>query len=466
MRAAPRRLGHLIAAGGLLVLGGCATYSPKPLPEVAAIAMNLKALQAQVRQKVPQRVAHRLDFADGLDLTEVAILAVINNPQLKARRSQLQVAQAQTFAAGLLPDPQLGVSLDHPTTNAPDLSNAFALGLSYDLIPLIARGARRDAARAGQRQVRLDIMWLEWQTIQQARTLALRSLFTQQRLDLLHHMRELYQNRYTHSTKALAQGDTTLGVSGTDLTALLDTFSQINQLEQSYNEARHTLDLLLGLSPGIALPLATPSAPAAVEPEQVQSLLESLPQRRPDLLALRAGYTAQEAKVRAAILAQFPSLSVGPTRARDTSSVDTIGFSIGLTLPLFSGNRGNIAVERATRGQLRAEYATRLTQTASDVDQLLALQQILLTQQRHLETYLPRLGEMVAQAGRAYQNQDIDALTFLNMEATWINKRLEEINLRQTLWENRVALNTLLATPEGAAATLTLPEETTHDQRP
>jgi len=461
--AVRRRLGYLITVGVLLVLEGCAHYSPRALPETAPIAIDLEDLQAQVRRQAPQGIVHRFDLTDGLDLTEVAILAVINNPKLRARRSRLQVARAQTFAAGLLPDPQLAASLDHPSTQGPDLTDAFSVGLSYELIPLITRGARRDAARAGQAQVRLDILWLEWQTIQQARTLALRTRFMQQRLDLLRQMRALYQDRYVHSARALAQGDITLGVSGTDLTALLDTFTQINQLEQSYNETRHALALLLGLAPGIALPLTAPAAPADVDPVQARTLLASLPGRRPDLLALRSGYTAQEARVRAAILAQFPSLSIGLTRARDTSSVDTIGLDINLTLPLFSGNRGNIAVERATRDQLRAEYANRLAQTASDVDQLLALQEILLTQRHRLETYLPRLGEMVAEADRAYQNQDIDALTFLNMEATWINKRLEEITLRQTLWENRVALNTLLATPEGAAAALTLTAKTTHD---
>jgi hypothetical protein len=57
----------------------------------------------------------------------------------------------------------------------------------------------------------------------------------------------------------------------------------------------------------------------------------------------------------------------------------------------------------------------------------------------------------VEQARGAYQRNDIDALTFLNMEMTWINKRLERIQLDQAQWETAVALQTLLAIPSGPA---------------
>jgi outer membrane protein TolC len=175
--------------------------------------------------------------------------------------------------------------------------------------------------------------------------------------------------------------------------------------------------------------------------------LKTLPQRRPDLLALQAGYRSQEAKVRAAILSQFPTLGIGINRARDTSDVYTTGFTIGLTLPLFSGNRGGIAVQRATREQLRAEYQARLDQAAVDVDKLMRLQNLVAARQKQLADYLPTLEDLVSRGRQAYRRGDIDALTFLNMESTWINKRLEQIDLEQTQRTNRIALQTLLAIP-------------------
>ena len=204
---------------------------------------------------------------------------------------------------------------------------------------------------------------------------------------------------------------------------------------------------MLGLDPQVTVTLAPLSQPPFLYRNSAATRLARLPRLRPDLLALKAGYESQEARVRAAILAQFPSLGLSVNRARDTGNVNTVGLSINLNLPLFSGNRGNIAIERAKREQLRAAYRARLAQTRVDVDRLLVLQTILREQQDKMQIYLPRLKKLVDRARRAYDRGDIGALTFLNMESTWVNKRLEQIGLLQSTWETRIALEALLALP-------------------
>jgi len=444
----------LLALGTLVLLGGCASYQARHLPEQAALETSLNTLSVKANQLMSsQHDSYTVNPADGLDLTEVAILAVLGNPGLKAKRAQLHVAGAQAFAAGLLPDPQLGANLDHPSGNTTGLVNAWGLGLGYDIIPLITRQARIAAEQGRQIEVRLDLLWQEWQVIQHARSLVVRFQLEQQRLALLLNMRDLYQDRYQHSATGLNEGNVTLDINGTDLTALVDSFSQISQLQQVHNQTRHDLNLLLGLQPDEQIKLAKlPDEPPHGERAVMQARLEILPQIRPDLQALQAGYKSQEARVRAAILAQFPSFSIGISRARDTGSLYTSGFNIGLNLPLFSGNRGAIAIERATREQLALEYQARLAQTASDVNRLLDLQAIIEKQRNDLQTYLPRLQSLVERARHAYRQGDIDALTFLNMESTWVNKRLEQLSLQQTQWQNRIALQTLLALPEAVPA--------------
>ena len=436
------------AAGALAVLSGCATYQPRPLEDQSPLVAEPGVLQVEADALQGGAAGdYHVNLADGLDLTEVGILAVINNPGLRQQRAQWQVAGAQAFAAGLLPDPQLSAGLDKPTGNTLGLVNAWSLGLGYDIIPLITRQARVDAARKQQDKVRLDLLWQEWQVIQQARSLAVRLQLEDERLKLLQTMHALYLERYRRSAQALQDGDITLDVNGTDLTALVDTLSQINQLEQTHNQTRHDFNLLLGLYPQASVTLAPLSQPELLDRGSAAPRLARLPGLRPDLLALKAGYESQEARVRAAILAQFPSLGLGVNRARDTGNIKTLGLSISLNLPLFSGNRGNIAIERATREQLHEEYRARLAQTRVDIDRLLVLQKILHEQQDKLHTYLPRLKTLVDRARRAYDRGDIGALTFLNMESTWVNKRLEQISLSQSAWENRIALEALLALP-------------------
>ena len=429
-----------IVAGTILVFGGCASYTPKPLTHGLSLAPSVERLKS-----ANTTTAARSD--KGLSLDEVAVLAVKNNPDLKAKRQQSGVAKAQLYAAGLIPDPQLSASLDFPTGATTGLVNAYGVGLGYDLIPLISRGAQVQSERDAVQQVDLQLLWEEWQVSQQARSLAVRWASEARQLKLLGQMRDLYRQRYRHSAEALRQGDLMLDVTGTDLTALLDSLSQINQLEQTHDDTGHSLRLLLGLSPKASLAIDLPALPPPMAEKDLRARLPHLPQRRPDLLALQAGYRSQEAKVRAAILSQFPSFSIGISRARDTGNVYTSGFNIGLNLPLFSGNRGTIAIERATREQLHLEYQARLDQVAVDIDKLFRLQVIVAAQYRRLNEYLPSLGRLVEQARAGYRRHDIDALTFLNMETTWTAKRLERIQMELSLWETAVALQTLLAIP-------------------
>ena len=447
----------LLAAAIVFLLGGCTGYQPRPLPNNIDLIPNIDQL-------VSHGMRYENNMADGLSLAEISVLAVRNNPKLKAQRMQLGVAQAQLYSARLFPDPQLSVSLDHPVVNTMSTVNAMGIGLGYDILPLINRKPRIDNKKQILNRARLQILWQEWQVSQKARSLAVSLNEQRRQIDLLHYMKCLYLQRYQHSHRALIRGDITLNVTGTDLTALLDVSSQINQLEQTCNNTSHALNLLLGLTPETYLKIHLSPIPVLPDSKELYKKMIDLPERRPDLLALQAGYKSQEARVRVAILSQFPSISIDITHARDTGNIYTNGLNIGLNLPFFSANRGVIAIERATREQLREEYQARLDQTAMDVDKLICLQKIITMQQQQLEKYLPDLKKLVKSGRSAYQRGDIEALTFLNMETTYIKKRQEQINLDQTQRENLIALQTLLAIPESAITGRTLIKKPASDR--
>lgn len=441
--------GLSITLVSIVFLSSCASYHPQPLPKQVALAKNLNVLSVKANKLMGKQLKqHKINLADGLDLTEVAILAVLGNPALRSKRAQIKVAGAQAFAAGLLPDPQLSATYDKPDDKSNGAVDAMGLGLSFNLTSLITRQARIDAKYNAQTEINLQLLWQEWQVIQQARSLAVRFQLEEQRLTLLKNMNVLYKHRYQRSKKGLAQGNITLDVNGVDLTAVLDSLSQTSQLAQTHNQTRSQLNLLLGLQPDAIISLAKLTVSTGLDRQLIETQLQKLADIRPDLLALKAGYQSQEANVRAAILAQFPSFSIGISRSRDTAGQYTSGFNIGLNLPFFDGNRGNIAIERATREKLSEEYQTRIAQTHINISRLLNLQTILEQLRNNLNIYLPRLQVLVKRARKAYRRGDIGALTFLNMESTWVSKRLELISMQQTLWENRIALQTLLAIPD------------------
>ncbi|MCC7411515.1 MAG: TolC family protein [Gammaproteobacteria bacterium] len=434
--------------GASVLIAGCARYQPQPLPDVPDLVVDAGHVRIAVeRLPRPDLLGRGFDPDNGLDMIEVAQLAVVNNPDLVAMRRRSEVARAQVFAARLLPDPQLSLSGEGPTDSDPTLVSAYGLGLSYDLQALVTRGASIDVARAAARQVDLDLLWQEWQVIQRARMLFVQCAAAARRLALEERAHQLFAARYDSSVRALREGNLTLDVTGTDLTALTDSDSRVARLVRQRNQLRHDLNALLGVEPGIAIEFEPGALRDPVVPDGalVARALADVAGRRPDLLALQAGYTSQEAAVRRAVLAQFPSLSVGITRARDTGDVHTTGFGITLNLPVFTANRGEIAVQRATREQLRGEFQARIDQTVSDVDRLHTEAELIAAQRTRLGEHLPELERMVEQARRAYAAGQFAALTYLNMETSLLNRQIELIDLEQSMWETRIALDTVLA---------------------
>ncbi|MDB4882178.1 MAG: hypothetical protein JWL95_944 [Gemmatimonadetes bacterium] len=426
-------------------LGGCAVYHARPLGTRATLPARIPDVVIDPRQMpLPELAAHTFDPSDGLDMTEVAMLAVVNNPDLAVARAAAGVAHAQAFAAGLLPDPKLSAFGDVPDKGQAAKTTAYNFGLGFDVASLITRAPRYAAARQDARKTDLNLLWMEWQVISQARLLFVRLTEQRQLMDVLNQNRALYAERYRLTRTALDRGLLTLDAVTPHLVALQDVTRQINDLERLTSLSRHDLNLLLGLRAEVAVPLVGAATLPALDDAAIERLLPDLPRRRPDLIALQAGYAAEEQRYRAAILAQFPALTFGFERARDATNVTQAGLNVSLTLPLFNRNRGAIAIERATREQLFADYQQRLNAANSGIDRILAEQRINRRQLLDVDAGLSELSRATDKANAAFRARDIDALAFAGLQASLLAKRIERIGLEQAILEQQVALQTLI----------------------
>ena len=432
---------------GLAALGlaGCASYAPKPLPERVNLPRSASAIAVDpTRLPFRSLSTHVFNPADGLDMDEVAMLAVANNPQLRQTRDALGIARAQSFAAGLLPDPQLGITSDHPTNGTAGNTSAFSFNPSFDVSALLLRSSRKNAAQAQEQRVNLELLWQEWQVVSQARLLFTRLTAQQALMSRLQAARTLLADRYRRSQQALAAGNVTLDFASADLAALQGVERRVNDLERSRLQNRASLNGVLGLAADATLRLVGEPEAAAIDAAAVRAGLEQRLDRRPDLQALQAGYRSQEEKFRGAILAQFPALNVGLTRARDTSGLYSVGFGLTLSLPIFNRNRGNIAIEDATRKKLYDEYQNRLNGAYSEI--ALALENLPL-----LRKQLQRTGEGVVElktvaqrAEAAFRAGNLAAPDYVRLQIALLDKQTEAINLQEALMEQQIALETLL----------------------
>jgi outer membrane protein TolC len=442
-------LAWVIAAA--LAVSGCASYSPLPLGHADGAAEVAQLAAPTAGMPLPALAAHRFDPSDGLDVTETAMLAVANSPELRLKRDELGIARAQAFAAGLLPDPQLAVSADFPRHSGAGLTTAYSLGLSEDITALLTRSSRRAAARSQASQVNLDLLWAEWQTVAQARLLFDQVLSLRAQQAKLEHEQAALATVGGYIHAALNAGNLTYDSASAGLNAEADVRKRLADNAIARHQARSDLHLLLGLAPGAALDLVGAPYQPAPTPAQLQTALADLPQRRPDLLALQAGYQSQEAKVRSAILAQFPALTIGFNTARDTSAVYTNGLSIGITLPLFDRNRGNIAIARATRQQLHDSYAARMLSTRTDMQRISADLATLDRQIAELTAHAGQLDQARATAEQAWQAGTLVWPTYLAIRSNAMSADLDLLALKQERARQSIALQALLGDTDLAA---------------
>jgi outer membrane protein TolC len=436
------KLALLFAIAGQVT--ACATYRQRPLNTRSTLSDRIPDLTIDPRQMpLPELAAHTFNPADGLDIIEVAMLAVVNNPDLKTARAAAGIAHAQAFAAGLLPDPQVGLAVDVPAGGMPAPVAAYSLGVGYDVIALLTRGPLRDAARGEAERTDLNLLWQEWQVVSQARQLFVRLHEDGQLMAVLNEYHAMFADRYRRTRTALDRGLLTLDTVTPHLAAQQDVERQINDLERLAAQSRHDLNALLGLAPDVAMPLVGPTALTEIDEASIERVLPDLPRRRPDLIALQRGYAAEELRYRAAVLAQFPSFSVGFTRGSDTSNIHTSGLGITLSLPIFSRNRGPIAVERATRDALYAEYQQRVNTAESDIRRILAEQRLNRRQLLGVDQGLADLSRAAVKTESAFQARNIDALAFATLQTALLTKKIERIDLEQAILEQRVALQTL-----------------------
>lgn len=427
-------------------VGGCAAYAPQPLDQRPSLTTDLRALRIDAAaMSLPELAAHRFDPSDGLDMTEVAMIAVVNNPDLKVARLDAGVAGAQAFSAGLLPDPQLALSTDlKNSSSAADASKAFSAGLSFDFASLLTLADRRRSADADFGKSRLNLLWQEWQVVAQARLLFVKLTQSATLMQILERNRALFNERNQRTQAALALGLLTVDAVAPNLTALQDVSKQINELERSRNQNRHDLNALLGVAPEVVLDLKGDAQLPALDAAMVRKLLPDLPRRRPDLIALEAGYAAEDARYRAAILGQFPALNVGLTRARDSSSVTSTALGVSISLPIFNRNRGNIAIEKATRAKLHEEYQQRINKGINEIDRLLAEQTISARQLVEVDGSVVALKAVADKAEMAFRANNIDMLAFASLRAALLSKEIERTTLQGAILEQRVALQALL----------------------
>ena len=433
----------------LAVAGGCSSYHAKPL-DPAASALQETPLDA-VRVSAaafqhPLLTAVSIDGREGFTPDEIAVMAVITGPKLRALRDQRGVAQAQVVQAGILPNPQLGYTIDHPVD--PEFINGTNLGLSWEVTSLLSYRDRVAAAKSTAGALNLEIAWQEWQAAQAARLAAFRVLSLESRLPLAEKTEAAQAEALDLTRKAFARRYKTLP----DMAAATESWSvtqdAVFAIRQELITERTNLNLALGAPPDRVIKLkaiAVPDFPFGRQ--DAATLMEGMEERRLDLVALKLGYESSEANLRAAVKAQFPKIGLSVSKARDTSDVKTRGFGVTVDIPLFDRGQGQIAASSATRQQLYDEYFSRLAEARVEVVQILDKLSMTRTQLKTLDSEVPELEELSTALDKTMESRNADAQSARDARNNLLTRRTEQAKLRQDILDLGVALEIATGRP-------------------
>ena len=409
----------LLALAGL---SGCAIYHSAPLPDTAPVAPPMPTTQP-------------------LTLAQLAVLAVQRDPDLAAARAQAGIAQAELLTAGTPPDPSLSIGFE-ALLGGPASMSSIAGSLVEDISPLITRSADVNAAKAHLLQVNAGILWQEWQVAGRAEQLGVTlSGEAAQLASLLNDTQALTRLDQKVMAQTAAGNLTQQDESATQI-ALATTRAALDSEEQAQARDEAQLDALLALPPGTPIALTPPDVAAV--PARLQQALATLPQRRPDLLAMRYGYSEADEKLRAAIRSQFLPISLGAQGGRDTSGVTSAGPQISLSLPLFNRNRPAIQTGEATRAALRAQYAASLVDARNGAEALEQSIVLLQTQSAQADQAAAQAASIAEGARRTFAAGGLDARAETDLITAAGDREREAIQLRTQLQTAQLSLAVLL----------------------
>src|SRR5713101_1053946 len=411
-----------------------------PMQSTPAIESMLRVPTAHLQNHSPEQLS--VDLRRGIGPDAAAAIALFLNPALRSIRDRRGLASAQLIQAGILPNPVVSYERDYVTGgNTLGTRTGYTLNAGWEFSALIPFLPKQTAARKNFRSVDLDVAWQEWQIAVNARTAVYRVLGLDAQVTRAREATNGLQQSTDAMRKAVdAHEKTVLELAAVE-SASQDSRATMLALDQEFNKQRLGLNKILGVEPEMKVVLrAGLILPTRLAPPAEGELFGHLESQRLDLLGLRQGLESQDATVRAAILAQFPKMSVAIVPATDTGNVHTTGFNVTVDVPIFDRNQGVIATERVTRQRLLDEYNQRVFEARSDIATVTADIRSLDRQIAAAEEALPVLEKLVESAQTAIEQHNADVLSYYTARSNLLQKRIQLIKLQEQLLEAHTAL--------------------------
>lgn len=429
----------------------------------ACAALLVLALLSSAAPVIAQSAApSSLSHGDTVvvSLREARAAALRANPELLAARLDTAVARGQLRQAGIFrynpsADVLAGVG-----------GNGAEPGVSQEIELFGQRGARRSAGRAGVARARAGVTNVARLTIGEVDRTFYRLISAARRTELADEVLQLNQRLTSVAQRQLAEGE----ISRLDLNLALVELGRSRSRALATRRERERvateLGRLLGLAQGSVVVPAVDSTQHIPAPDttsviprdlvavggrtlDVDSLTALALALRPDLVAQSAAVRQAAGEARVARREALPNLLLrAASEPRSTGSGRVVRPGVGITLPFFNRNQGEVQARRAATQQaelgraalatrVRAEILTSVTTYRSAAAEVEVLETTVLAparQNRRLLETAYREGKVGLPVLLLIRNQVIDAE--LDYWAAWLEEREALSSLAEATGQN------------------------------
>lgn len=412
-------------------------------------------------------LTNALFLLHAITLDELERRALERNPTLLQARASIDAAAGRELQAGLLPNPSIGSNGEHvaQVTNGGAvggfISQRFVLGNKLALGKAVARQEKSQAEQAAAAQ-RLRVLT-------SVRTLFYQAVGEQRLLDT---RTELAQ--YAARAAAIARELANVGL--VDRPDVLNAEIEQQRLELSLTTTRNALDRTWRQ-------LAAVAGDPALKPSVLEASFEDLPtvdaeaalakikNESPELRAAQVGIARAEAAERRARAERIPDLQVRAGLRQNgewaelppPAAIRRVGlegiFDVGIEIPIFNRNQGNIAAARAdiTRARhevrrLELSYQSRLAGVVREFADARAMAE------RYRKEMIPRAEEAYKLYLANYRQMSAPYPQVLMTQRNLIQLREDYLAALIQAWRSAVEVEGLLLTGalEENAAPLTM----------
>lgn len=295
-------------------------------------------------------------------------VALLNSPELQARFEEIGIAQANLIEAGLLTNPNLGLSVRFPD-RAPSGTNV-EYSVAQNLIQLFLRPLRLRLAEGQLAEAELRVADEILKVVAEVKTSFYTAQATQQLLDRLQALSQTTETATEFTQRLHDAGN----ASDLDLTnqesASEQSHLEIAQTELELRRDREKVNRLLGLSGDEINWTMVDHLPEISSAEISPRALESRAiEQRLDLQAgkMHLDSLAQALALRTRTRYLPAEIKLGVDTEREPDGVRVTGPTLDLELPIFNQGQGEIARLTAEYRQAEAELESLAINVRSEV---------------------------------------------------------------------------------------------------